>query len=92
MAEGDGEGDPSQKTTLGGVPKQTFRPNLTASRKKKQASSNTAFDRLLQAEEEPLERQPHRGFGSRPSSSSSHGVPSASGIGAGCSSSGGGGR
>ena len=53
--------DPSKKTTLGGVPKQQFRPNLAASRNKKAAGANTAFDRLLQAEEPaiaPGARQP----------------------------------
>ena len=37
--------------TLGGVPKQTFRPNLAASRNKKQVQ-NSQMDRLLQGEVE----------------------------------------
>ena len=37
--------------TLGGVRKQTFMPNLTASRNKK-AGGNTTMDRLLQQEEQ----------------------------------------
>lgn len=43
----------NQKThTLGGVPRQQFRPNVSASRNKKQSAGGT-FDRLLLAEEPP---------------------------------------
>ena len=50
--------------TLGGVRKQTFMPNLGASRNKKQGT-NTTMDRLLQQEEQVLPERERGGKGGR---------------------------
>lgn len=81
MASGD-----DAKKTLGGVAKQTFRPNLAVARNKKQTNSNTAFDRLLQSEEPVLEmRQQQR---QRPPAQQARNLPLASAGVFGCGSAG----